>query len=136
MPRPRKPTAVLELVGAFKHDPQRRRAREGEPVPTGDVGDAPAHLPEPVATCWREIAALAHPGSLCTADRLVLEHGAQLLARLRASAWQVHPTLLLRWESFLSRMGLTPADRSRVQVALKTRAPSPLDKFKRPIPRA
>jgi hypothetical protein len=38
MGRPRKPTAALELSGAFKRNPQRRRDRADEPEVEGPVG--------------------------------------------------------------------------------------------------
>lgn len=132
MAPPRKPTNVLALSGAFKHNPARAKARQGEPEAVGEVGDPPPRLPDPVATCWREIVGLAHEGTLGTADRLIVEHGAHLLAQLRAAEWRAHPTLLLRWEAFLAKLGLTPADRSRVQTALQKPGANPLDKFKRP----
>ena len=132
MPRPRKPTAVLELVGAFKHNPDRAAARKDEPAVTGEIGEPPEHLSDAVKACWREIVGLAHEGTLGAGERLVMEHGAQLLAQLRADDWQVHPTIMLRYETFLGKLGLTPADRSRVQAPKKAAAASPLDRFKRP----
>jgi hypothetical protein len=66
---------------------------------------------------------------LAQADRLIIEHGAQLLAELRACQWKVHPTLLIRWESFLGKLGLTPADRSKVQVGKPKPDADPLDEF-------
>lgn len=65
MARPRKPSNILELNGAFKRNPARGKARENEPVPNGEIGDPPNHLPANVAECWREIVGFAHPGVLC-----------------------------------------------------------------------
>lgn len=130
MPRPRTPSNVLEMRGAFKKDPARGRARAKEPVAAGDIGEPPAHLAPEARACWVEIVALAHAGTLCSSDRLIVEHGAQLLAQLRTDDWQVHPTLLIRWEGFLARLGMTPADRSKVQTKLKPAAGAdPLDEF-------
>lgn len=39
--RPPKPTKLLELTGAFRKNPARKRAREGEPQ-SGDIGGPPA----------------------------------------------------------------------------------------------
>jgi hypothetical protein len=52
----RKPTRLLEISGAFKKDPQRRRNHE--PIPSGPLGDPPGFLPEPVKACWRELNAM------------------------------------------------------------------------------
>lgn len=128
----RKPTNVLELNGAFKHNPSRALDRQDEPEVVGDIGDPPEHLSPEAAACWREIVSLAHEGTLGAGDRLVMEHGAQLLAQLRLANWDVHPTLLLRYEAFLGKLGLTPADRSKVKAPKKKAAANPLDRFKRP----
>ncbi len=129
MARPRKPSNVLHLNGAFKHDPARGEARANEPVAIGDIGEPPAHLDDAVRACWVEIVGLCHPGVLCTADRLVMEHTSQLLAQLRASSWQVHPTILIRFEASLGKLGMTPADRSKVSAAKPKEAYDPLDEF-------
>jgi len=41
MARPRKPTNLLELTGAYHKNPQRRREREGEPIAPGPLGGPP-----------------------------------------------------------------------------------------------
>lgn len=128
MPAHRKPTSVLALTGSHRHNPARARARANEPQPTGEIGEPPETLSELERTCWCEIVAMAHPGTLCASDRLFVEHGAHLLALLRAKSWQVPAVMLVRWEAFLSKLGLTPADRSRVS-AVPPHQPSPLDEF-------
>lgn len=129
MPKPRAPTNVLALRGAFKTNPARGRARAAEPPPDGEIGDPPDHLSVEARACWVEIVGLAHAGTLCRGDRLIVEHGAQLLAQLRADDWKVHPTLLVRWEGFLGRLGLTPSDRSKVSVRKGKPDADPLDEF-------
>lgn len=129
MPRARKPTNVLALSGAFKHNPKRGEARKDEPKPTEGIGEPPEHLDQAAAECWREIVGLAHAGTLSSSDRLILEHGSNLLAQLRASNWLAHPTVLLRFEAFLTKLGLTPADRSRVSVKKPGSNADPLDEF-------
>lgn len=119
MPAHRKTTAEHRLSGAFDHNPARERAREGEPVPDEPIGDPPMSLHGHELACWHEIVDSAHPGVLMKPDRLYVEHGARLLAKLRDAKWDVLPALLLRWETFLSRLGMTPADRSRVAAKLK-----------------
>jgi hypothetical protein len=83
MARPRKPSNILELNGAFKRNPSRGRARENEPVSNGEIGEPPAHLQANVAACWHEIVGYAHPLVLCRADRLIVEHAGNILALLR-----------------------------------------------------
>ena len=85
MARPRKPSNVLELKGAFSKNPKRGAARANEPDPVGDIGEAPAYLDENEKACWHEIVKMCHAGSLCAADALIVEHGARVLAALRAA---------------------------------------------------
>lgn len=113
----RKPSAVLELTGAFDRNPSRRRARASEPQPDGPLGEPPEHLPPSVAGCWREIADLVCAGVLARSDRLILEHAAHLLDRLRSEHWRVSPAVLLRYEATLGQLGLSPTARSRLTVA-------------------
>jgi phage terminase small subunit len=114
MPRPRKPTSVLQLRGAFAKNPARLRGRENEPQPTDLIGEPPAHLPPAAAACWVEITSLAHAGTLCRADRILMEHVARILAMLRERNWDVDSALMIRLERGLACLGLTPSDRSRV----------------------
>ncbi|ABE44885.1 hypothetical protein Bpro_2971 [Polaromonas sp. JS666] len=116
MARPRKPTSVLELTGSFKAHPERAAARKSEPVPSGEIGDAPSYFDDESRKCWTEIVGMCHVGTLCAADRLIVEHGARVLAALRASPVYADAKLMIRLEATLGKLGLTPADRSKVQV--------------------
>jgi hypothetical protein len=127
--RPRKPSNVLELKGAFEKNPARGRARENEPVPTGEIGAPPSHLPTDVATCWEEIVGLTHHGVLCKADRLIVEHAARMLARLRLMEWRTDPAILIRFEVCLGKLGMTPADRSKVSVMKPDEKENPYAEF-------
>jgi hypothetical protein len=114
MSRPRTPTNVLTLKGAFGKHPERARARADEPQPHGEVGPAPKHLSVKERACFEEIVGMCPPGVLGASDRLVLEHGARILAQLRRNRTYVDTRLMTRFEAVLGRLGLTPADRSRV----------------------
>lgn len=125
MPRPRKPSKILELTGAFAKNPQRRAARAGEPVVTAPLGPPPARLTDPlVIEAWRELAAA---GSWFTAaDRPLVESTAHMLA----NAWRVKWAMAAPEFSALHRaygyLGLTPSDRSKVKVP---EAPKPANRF-------
>lgn len=127
----RKPTSILELSGAFKINPSRGRARENEPETDDELGDAPEHLSAEVRACWDEIVKYSHKGTLSSNDRILVEHGARLLQRLRASNWQVDPKIYIRFEAFLARMGMTPVDRSKVSVLKKKKVDDGTDEFAR-----
>lgn len=128
MARPRKPTNVLQLTGAFKKDPQRAAARVDEPDPEGDIGDPPAHLTEIERGCWVELVGLCHEGVLCAADRPFMEYGARVWAQLRSDLF-IDPKLGIRFETVCARLGMTPADRSKVQARKKDAEKDPYSEF-------
>jgi phage terminase small subunit len=115
MARPRKPTAELERAGGFDAHPERRRARENEPVPTGPLGDPPEHLTDGQKAIWHELAGQVPEGVLTIADRFLVEIVCRQMAKLRARK-PLKAAEMNQIISCLSRMGLTPADRSRVGV--------------------
>ena len=117
--RPRIPTTILELRGSFKAHPERLRGRALEPQPPQGVGPAPAHLSARERACYEEIVALCAPGVLGSSDALVVEHAARVLGQLRHDRTYNNVKLMLRLEAVLGRLGLTPADRSKVNVLIK-----------------
>lgn len=116
MGRPRQPTAKLELNGAFKKDPQRLRERGTEPVPSGELGDPPAYFDEKQKASWHELAADAPKGVLTNADRWVTEIASVLMARFR-SPEGLKAGEFAQLTAVLAKLGMSPADRSRVGVA-------------------
>lgn len=112
MGRPRTPTAILELKGAFKNHPGRRKDRVNEPIPIGSVGDPPEHLEPQTATLWRDLA--AYGAWLTAADRLLLEVAVVLFARFRAA--ELDGSGISKLITALSKLGFTPTDRGRVQA--------------------
>lgn len=125
MPRPRKPTAVLELTGAFKHDPQRAKARETEPKPTGELGNAPAHLTDDEQKVWRQVRASAY--WLTDADKHSLEIYCRLLARERRGEFKTGDYAQLR--GFMGVLGLTPDGRSKRSEPPKKEVKDKLSSF-------
>lgn len=110
MSRPRTPSNVLELRGAFDKNPQRRR--EDPKVEMG-LGDAPDYFDDEERAIWVEIAESAPEGVLAKSDRLCIEMLVPLVLRLRRREPMkaAERTFML---STLTRIGCTPADRSRV----------------------
>lgn len=125
MARPRKPTAVLELSGAFKHDPQ--RARPDEPVPTERPGDAPEYLGEVAGSIWDEM--VREGFWLTSADAFLLEIAAKYLAMFRAGiAEPKHSAQLI---TVLNKLGFGPAERSKIKApGAKEKPASPFGEFK------
>jgi hypothetical protein len=118
------------LNGAFEHDPQRLEAREDEPKPTGPLGDPPAYFTEKQAEIWHELAAQVPPGVLTVADRILVEIACKLIARMRDPKDQLKAAETNQIISCLARMGLTPADRSKI-AAKPPDSEKPADTFAR-----
>lgn len=115
MARPRTPTAIQELKGAFKKDPQRRRSNE--PEYNGPLGAPPDSFDEELAGIWHELESMAAANVLAQSDRWLVELACRTMRDVRkGSALASERNLLL---SCLSRMGLTPADRSKIAVPHK-----------------
>jgi hypothetical protein len=110
MSRPRTPSNVLELKGAFDKNPQRRRE---DPKVEPGLGDPPGYFDDEERTIWEEIAATAPEGVLARSDRLCVEMLIPLIVRLRnrEPMKAAERAFML---STLTRIGCTPADRSRV----------------------
>lgn len=117
MGRPRKPTQFLEMVGAFDKNPARRRARAGEPTaaPLTDSDGPPAYFTEEERKAWSDVRRACAPGVLMQSDCILLEVSARLLAQFRTDP-TIPTTRISLLSQCLARMGLSPADRSRVTV--------------------
>jgi len=125
MARPRKPTAVLELAGAFEKDPQRRRP--DEPKPNGPLGEPPSTFDENLTAIWRELEGIVPANVLATSDRWLVELACRTMQKVRKDmAMASERNLLL---SCLSRMGLTPSDRSKIAVPQEERELDELGKL-------
>ena len=127
MARPRKPTAHLELVGAFKHDPQRKR--EGEPVSDDPAMPHPS-LSENGQKAFQFLLDTAVPGVLQKQDSAFVALAAEVLGQIwhgedKPSIMDMH-----RAGQLLVRLGRTPTERSRVVVAKKDK-PNPFSAFKK-----
>lgn len=119
MGRPRKPTSALEFKGSFKKDPQRKKRRASEPVVAEPIGNAPAHLNEDQKKAWRDIKKSAPNSALTKADGLFLEVVAGTLAQYRLTG-NLDYAKELRMQ--FGRLGMTPSDRSKVDVPVVPKA--------------
>ena len=124
MARPRKPTAHLELVGAFERNPNRTRDEEpqsDEPVKMPhDLSDAGRHA-------WEFLCECAVPGVLTKMDSSYLALASEALGAVwsneKATIADMHKVGMM-----LGKMGMTPSDRSNVVVA-KKKQDNPFDEF-------
>ena len=116
MGRPRKPTNVLEMTGAFSKNPSRRKARSSEPSQLEELGSVPKRLINKQKEAWNEIASNCPHGVLTKADRHSLEMTAVLLAEFWETGVEMKGTHLSLLNTLLAKMGMNPSDRSRVTV--------------------
>ena len=94
--------------------PERKRARAKEPKPRKGLGSPPAGLSPDAIAVWMQMEAETVPGVLTVSDRLAAEVWCMAVARYRdGSATNKDVTLLAKGFAWF---GLTPSDRSRVQV--------------------
>ncbi|MGR9056067.1 hypothetical protein ACU8NH_09175 [Rhizobium leguminosarum] len=112
MARPRKPTAALELKGAFKKDPQRKTARKGEPKPDGKIGVAPDAFDAAEVALWNELAGYGFWLTDC--DRLMLEIAVKLMVMFRKNT--LDGGGISKLIAALAKLGFSPTDRSKVQA--------------------
>lgn len=114
MARPRTASNILELRGSFAHDPSRRRS---DP-PSEPLGSAPKQGGNwTFKKAWAYIASTAPAGTLQKRDRVYLEVAAELYVVFKTQgAANMPAALLARMEMMLSKLGLSPADASRVSA--------------------
>jgi len=112
--RPRKSAAELELAGAFKKDPQRRRV---DPEPKGEIGEPPRRLGQLERDIWRELVAASIPGVLKDSDRSQFETLCRLKAIEREYGFGergLSASLLSQMNALAAKFGMTPADRPKL----------------------
>lgn len=112
MARPRKPTAALELKGAFKKDPKRKAARANEPKVAAPIGPPPNSLEGDAAAIWNEL--IEHGFWLTAADRMLLEIACRLFDMFRVGT--LDGGGISKLITALSKLGFSPTDRSKVQA--------------------
>ena len=119
MGRPRTPTKLLQLNGAFKNHPERKR--KNEPIPSGEIGKPPKHFnkakyPKALKAVWKEVVKITPDGVLTSADAIHLEVICHLIVEYRAAPVDFTAAKLTRLESMIGKLGLNPSDRSKVVV--------------------
>lgn len=112
--RPPKPTALKEVQGAYKKNPQRKNKKE--PIPNGGIGPALTTLNAGERMIWDEIVEVACIGVLTNADRISLELLCKLIWEMRTNFEEMNASKLSRLTFLLSQFGMTPADRSKISV--------------------
>ena len=115
MGRPKTPTNVLELRGAFKKDPQRKRDLE----PEGNSSfskEPPKHLSASQKKIWKEIILLIPAGVLTGSDLIHVEIVTCLLTEFRESNGSIDTARITRLTSEMGKLGLNPSARAGLSV--------------------
>lgn len=118
MPRPRKPTNLHRASGTLRKG--RHAGRLHEPVVAEPLGGPPtkAGFHNEENALWQEIAEMIPPGVATRSDRLLVEILVRLIAKARKSPQDLTPAMASQIRAGLASLGMTPADRSRVETAL------------------
>jgi phage terminase small subunit len=109
----RTPTAILDAKGSFIGKPSRRRPNE--PIVTEPIGSAPKYLTASEKKVWKELVKQIPPGVLKFSDRLIFTVLVGLAAKLQSR----QPMMVMEVNQMISissKFGMTPADRSKLQV--------------------
>jgi phage terminase small subunit len=119
MPRPRKPTTLLELAGVFDRNPARRRV---DPEISGALGKPPKHLDVERRKVWLELSKLLPLGVARNADRFSYELICDLMYRQRYQS--ITGAELGSLVSLLSKFGRDPSSRAKVATPVSTKSES------------
>ena len=120
MGRTRKPTEHLELIGAFKKDPNRRR--DPAPVSEDSIGEPPSVLNDEQRAAWDFLVDTAPPGLLTRMDAAYLSLCAMALAHVtnydpaEHNGKPLSAAALANVSRMLTKLGMTPVDRHNVTI--------------------
>jgi hypothetical protein len=116
MGRPRTPTGLLELRGAFKNHPSRLKDRKHEPVVLTGLPEPPRYLDSAPAAMWQEMKSRGF--WLTSADKFLVEIAATLMAKYQADNLKSGDVSLLI--SLLGKIGFSPNERGRMNLPTKS----------------
>ena len=122
-----KPTAMHEVTGTYKENPNRRR--KGEPKPRMGIGSYPHDAAMTPSGCWDELVDNICPGVLGNSDRMLLELASTLLSEFRQAPSEMQASRITLLERCLGKMGMTPVDRARITAEQEAEKAKPEDEF-------
>lgn len=118
MAKPRTPIDKARITGADTRNPQRYRGRNDPAV--SPIGEPSPHLKDAERESWQRFA--AELPWLVESDRALLEVASALRSKLD-SRDGVGLNHLQIYSAILSKLGATPADRSRVSMPSRDEEP-------------
>lgn len=125
MSRPRTPAKILELRGAFKAHPERRRQDAEGDRPLDH--EPPVHLPAAVTPAWRYVCDRLPRVAVYESDAIAVE----MAARLLAQCW-LNPDVnsLRELRAWLGSLGMSPQARTKLPPARGGASESPFGALK------
>jgi len=115
MGSPATASAILELKGAYKTNPERRRLKEPDPAGVFDK-KPPKGLEKDEVAAWKEVVSQVPHLVLTGSDRNLVEVAAVLWAQFRREKHDMAIARLNRLVSIFGLLGMTPSDRTKLQV--------------------
>jgi hypothetical protein len=116
MSRPRIPTAVLELRGAFRRNPNRLKDRKYEPIVATPLPDPPKYLTKAATAAWHEMESWGY--WLTSADQFLVAIAATLMARYRIDELKSGDVSLLI--GLLGKIGFSPKERGALNLPTRS----------------
>lgn len=121
MARPRTPSNVLEMRGAFKVHPGRKRQDSEGAGPFNF--EPPTDLPTSAAPAWRALAQRLPKVSLSSSDEIALGQAARVLSgiweldKMGGAVNPAFPKLSSELRQWLIQLGMTPQARTKIPQA-------------------
>lgn len=124
MSRPRTPATILQLKGAFKDNPNRKRedAKVNKPI-----GEPPKTLTLFQLKIWREIVSKIPDDVAGDADEFMLELVVILFSEFRETPALFTAAKYGILHRLLSDLGMTPQGRAKIGAAPKAKSLNPFD---------
>ena len=131
MPKPRLNFEQAQARGSDQINAGRFADRRAAPPTIGTIGASPKHLTAPEKRVWNELAQAIPTGVAGSSDRISVEIAARLLSQFRTNPTDMQSSRLSLLMSMLSRLGLDPQARTRLQVSqpAEPRHADPLSRY-------
>lgn len=114
MPRPRTPSNVLDMRGAFKKHPERKRE---DLQGVGDFNSTPPQwLAAPIVPAWHRVVSQINPAVLTGSDTESIAVMARLLSQFELTSDKTYATELRQW---FSQYGMTAVGRTKLAAPKK-----------------
>ncbi len=115
MARPATPTNILEMRGAYKNHPERKKDRNSEPE-VSPIKRVSKYLTKEEKVIWKEILGYMPEGVIGISDTPALETLCKLIYIMRFNFNDMTAAQLNKLETLLGRFGMTPSDRTKIVV--------------------